>query len=389
MATALIPALQLLKVNDPLPIVGFEKLDAIPKPTIASLTRRAYQTAIEKNYSKQFFLRGTLYRIRCQTMEMANLGKAHEGQNQNIGQYRDGTLFQYNYFKPYYNRECKVERENVGEALDSIGKLHDILVSNGIDMVFVMATDKVQFTHKPISSPPSFFFEKSHDEFQTTYGQLLSDYGIPFFDTYSFLTNEAPKHAEPMFPYAGTHWNALASSLVVDELLSRLNTSAAKPYSINRFARLEETFEQKGRFADNDIGRLLNLFHNPYLKKNKCYIPIFENEDFTPNEGSVILFGDSFSQMLRKSMAMAKDFAPGKILLCDKRVPSKNELNRIVPDLRLVIFEYMTPNMLCLDKDQRVGGKIPPFCELLKKHLEAWRQADSDGERPRKTGLQE
>ena len=369
MAVAMLPALRLAGVRDPMPIHGFEKREEIPKPTLGTFASRAWQTAMEKNLSKQFFLRGILYRTRCQTMEMANLGRAHEGQNQKIGQYRDGTLFQHNYFEIYYNRECKVERDNVGMALECIGNLNEILESKGINMIFTMATDQVKFTRQPIAHPQRWLFRKSHDEFQTAYGRLLSDYGIPFFDTYSFLTNEAPKHAEPLFPYAGTHWNALASSLVVDELLARLNVDSSDPYAINRLDGVVETPGPAASFSDNDIGKLLNLFYNPYLRKNKCYVPVFENKDFAPNKGSVIIFGDSFSMMLRDSMKMSRDFAPDKILMCDKRVPSSAELARILPDLRLVVFVYMAPNMLRLDKDPRVGGKIAPFCELLGKKI--------------------
>ncbi len=304
-------------------------------------------------------------------MEVVNLGVSHEGQNQKIAQFKDGTLFQHNYFQLYFNSKTKVSREDVDKSLEAIGTLGKVLASNGVDMVFVMATDKVQFSQKPLAGLLPVCFRKSHAEFQTEYGRLLADYGIPSFDTFSYLTNEAPRHSESMFPYAGTHWNALASSLVVDELLQRLNAYTAKPYAINRFKQVKEAPCEQSRYCDADIGALLNLFYNPYLKKNKCYLPEFASKRFAPNAGSVILFGDSFSWQMKMSMVMAGDFEPDKILQCDKRVPLPNELKALVPDLRLVLFVYMTQNMLRFDKDPRVGGKIIPFCELLESELKS------------------
>jgi hypothetical protein len=155
----------------------------------------------------------------------------------------------------------------------------------------------------------------------------------------------------------------------VDELLERLNRHSARPYAINHATGVEESNVKPARYRDDDLGRLLNLFYNPCLRKNKSYLPEFECGDFTPNDGSVIIFGDSFSWQLAETMKRAKVFAPGKIMDCDKRIPSANELRCVLPNLRLVVFVYMSRNMLAFDKDPRVGGKIEPFCKLLTEYF--------------------
>lgn len=364
-----VPAMSLFKIKDILPVAGFERLEAIPKLSWTSFKTRQMQTAVETRIAKKFFLRGLMYRTRCQFMEFLNLGASHEGYNQGIGQYRDGSLFEYFYFRDYYNPNCQVKKDIADNVLSAMGELGKVLASNGVDMIFVMAPDKVQFSQKPLAGLTSVLFKKRRDEFQTEFGHLLSSYGISSFDTFSFLTAEAPKHSEPMFPYAGTHWNALASSLVVDELLAQLNRTTPRPYVINHFRGVYETHGKSALFSDEDIGRLLNLLRNPYLAKNKSYLPMFESEEFAPNNGSVIIFGDSFSWGLARSMKLSADFAPEKILVCDKRCPTADELDYFISDLRLVLFVYMTPNMLRLGDHNAIGEKVVPFCHLLENQL--------------------
>lgn len=365
LAVSLVPALTYFGVKDILPVSGYQLVEPPQKLTWRNFKTHKFQANLERRFAKRFFLRGFMYRLRCQTMELANLGVFHEGNNQKIGQFKDGTLFQYVYFNDYYNPNCKLSQGNVSKTLKAIGDLGKVLASNGVDMVFVMATDKIEFMRKPMPGLISALFKKRRDEFQTEFGDLLSANGIPYFDTFSFLTNVAPNHAEQMFPYAGTHWNALASSLVVDELLTRLNSHATKTYTINRLSGVEETSSKSARFKDDDIGLLLNLLYNPYLKKNRRFLPKFEDEDFTPNEGGVIVFGDSFSVELAQSMKMSKDFDPVKTLVLDKRLPSTSELNWVSSNLRLVVFVYVSPHLLRMDRLPQIGGHASTFCRLL------------------------
>jgi hypothetical protein len=222
-------------------------------------------------------------------------------------------------------------------------------------------------TDKPLPWLTSKLFRKHRTEFQSEYAQLLSEYGIASFDTFSFLTNKAPLYAESMFPYAGTHWNALGSALVTEELLTKLNGQSDNRYRINPFVCVEES--PTAKYVDDDIGKILNLFYNPYLRRNVRYVPVFEHADFIPNDGSVILFGDSFSWEIRFSLERSREFKKRKILLCDKRVPSKKELDKVMPDLRMVVFVYVTPNMLNLDVDKRFGLKIEAFCKMVQDLL--------------------
>ena len=370
MVAFMTPALSLFNVKDILPLAGFQSLDVIPSLSFANLKTRKYQTAVERRFAKTFFLRSFLYRLRCQAMELPNLGVYHEGKAQDLGQYADGTLFSFgDYFNCYVNPRFGPLEENFGKSLDTIANLRAVLASNGVDMVFVMAADKVQMTKKPLSWLTSALFRRNHEEFQTGYVRHLSSRGIPCFDAYSFLTNEAPRHAESLFPYTGIHWNALGASLVVDELLTRLNRKSDRPYAINRIVGVEETDIRPAPYRDEDIGRLLNLLYNPYLKKNKCYLPTFEHDDFTPNEGGVIVFGDSFTWEIAESLRRSRDFEPGKVLDFDKRVPRAADLMRLGADLRLVIIVYMSPHMLELDKRSYIRNTISPFCKLVNERV--------------------
>lgn len=378
LAALTIPALSFLGIRDVFPVFGFDRPDPVPALSCEAFLSREWQHALETSFSKTFFLRGLLYRTRCQTMEVLNLGCSHESEQQGIGSLAGGALLEYPYLWCYHDPTVAVSRRTTDAALRPIARLGAILASNGVDMVFVMATDKYQFLDLPAAGLAGMLFGKQRNEFQSEYGRLLSEYGIASFDTYAFLTNEAPKHATPMFPYAGLHWNAQASSLVANELLARLNRTSEKPYAINDFAGVDETVAFMPRFEDNDLGRLLNLLHNPFLEKNRSYLPVFSDNRFAPNEGAVILFGDSFSWEIAQSMEMSGEFSPECILYCNKRVPTARELDAILPELRLVVFVYQTPNMLRLGVNP-VGDQAVRFCGILGRSFPQRRCAPEDG----------
>ena len=64
-------------------------------------------------------------------------------------------------------------------------------------------------------------------------------------------------------------------------------------------------------------------------------------------------------------MKRSKDFDPVKTLVFDKRLPSANELNRISSNLRLVVFVYVTPHFLRMDRWPDIGGPASTLCRLL------------------------
>jgi hypothetical protein len=362
LASAL-PSLHLFGVKDFIKLAGFIKVAPIAKLTVRSFVDRSYQTSLEASYSKSFFLRGLLFKTRCQVYEWVNFGSFHEARDRRIGQFADGTLFSQTYLETYCNPWSRVSKDNVADSLSAISALKEHLASRGIDLVFVMAVDKIQMTDKPLPWLTKVLFKKRRTEFQTEFAQLLSEYGISSFDTHFFLKEKAHLYAEPMFPFAGTHWNALGSGLVTEELLLRLNAQSNQTYRINRFVGVTETPE--ARYADDDLGKLLNLFSNPYLRRNTRYLPKFEDSHFKPNRGSVLLFGDSFSWEIFFSLIRSREFPRKKILICDKRIPSQAEIESVMPDLKLVAFVYVTPNMLNLD--QRFGPKIKKLCEMLQQ----------------------
>ena len=301
-----------------------------------------------------------MYKARCQTYHWFNFGVYHESKN--IGQFADGTLFEKRYLEFYCDPQARVSKDAVRQSLSAIAKLQETLAPCGVDVMFVMAVDKIQMTEKPFPWLTEKLFRKHRTEFQSEYEHLLSDYYIKSLDTHALLTNMMPHYAETMFPYAGTHWNALGASLVVEEILTRLNLHSMKPYRLNHFIGVEEC--PRPHYADDDLGKLLNLFFNPYLKRNKRFLPRYERKSFAPNDGSVIVFGDSFSCEITFSLRRAHEFDNRLVLNCNKRLPTDKEYATILPNLRLVIFVYQTPNMLELDN--RFGSQIKKFCTKVQ-----------------------
>lgn len=307
---------------------------------------------------KPFFMRNTAVRASNQIYEWMNLGLFHSGYSRNIKSLADGALVEEGYLNVYLTPMIYNETSNT-DVLKRISNIAKTLNRRGTKTILVLAPDKLSLYPSSLPWHTKLLWGNKrdyppHPEFM----KALNKHNIRGFNAYSFLQKERKNYTENMFPYAGTHWNALASSLVLEQILTELG------FNVNHFIGVKESEEVI--FADNDMGGLLNMFHNPFLKKNKSYIPIFSDSDSISNEGSVLFFGDSFVGQIATSCSIAKNFSLDKIVMCDKRACTDDEIKLLSKDIKLLVFVYQPPFFMSL---QSTLGKYIETLELQLQQL--------------------
>ena len=365
LALSAIPMLCLLGIRDVGTLGGVESRMMRPSWRLSNMFSRQYVTEMETWYGKSFFLRKWACKVRYQLYAWMNFGQFYaRGPLRTISMLSDGALISKEYQMPYL-RGRKVNAEALVPTVKQIRRLYEILSRNGIDMMFVFAPDKAQLY--PAEEP---WFVRAlwrwHDiQPQQQFSELFSRYGIPHFDAYQYLQEKTEDHSETMFPYAGIHWNALASSLTLEAVVSRLKAESPHgiDYRMKTFIGVRSV--ENAQFNDDDLGELLNLTVNPFLERNIRYVPVYGEASSMSTEGSALVFGDSFTAQLYYSTLRSCLFDPKKVVMCDKRPLLDVELAKIIPDLRLVLFVYQPPHMF--DLGQLFGSQIKSLADSFEK----------------------
>ncbi len=272
---------------------GTEHRVEMPKFTYKGYYDSTYQKRYEEYFAKKFFLRNTCMKTKNQIYDFINFGKVHSGYSGKVIEGKDDVLIEAPYLSPYFtdSKVCEIGHE---AELTNLSKLAKRFNELDIDFIVVLAPDKVGMYPEYVSDFHQWLYKADYTMPQPKFAQILEKYNIPYFDSATYLKGVQCKYEEPFFPVAGTHWNALAAGLAAEEAINVINKNknASKPWQINPLSGLTEV--KKTKYFENDIGNLLNLFHNKSLNKNKMYDPLFAKKGF-PNRGKALVFGDSFS----------------------------------------------------------------------------------------------
>lgn len=325
-------------------LVGTEKKVIVPSVTCKNLENRSFQSAAEEFFAKNFFMRKAALKTRNQLYEYLDFGLFHEGYGRQVVEGRDGFLFEKGYVMMYYSSYNLTEKYYM-PAIRILKELQSFCAQHEIDFVFVMAPDKAQMYAEQLPSWACLWDRKT-EEIQSQVECFLNKHGIVNFNAFQYLADLKGKFSQTFFPISGTHWNALAAALTVDEILRMLNDHSGSAYRLSRFKGVKES--KSGRYSDHDIGTLLNLWNPVQVKRNIAYTPNFSSNDFIPNCGSVLVFGDSFTLAPTLYLRDSKLFSQGCVYQADKRNPTADEFGKMAHDLRLIMLVFQPPNTKAL-----------------------------------------
>ena len=237
---------------------------------------------------------------------------------------------------------CSIRGSKAVKVLNSLAAK---LAKRKIDFVFVLAPDKINIYPEELPTWLNMIGELKSLNTQSELASVLQGQGIPTFDATAFLRIEKDRYVERLFPVAGVQWNALASGLVLEKLLKDFNESGSV-YLINPFLGVKKS--DVVRNADDDLGRLLNLWYCDSLKKNIAYVPEYGNHRMPSNPGTLLLLGDSFVWQISRAAAASNTFPVKSQKVYDKRTPPKEELAAVSPNLKMVVLVFNPPNAWAL-----------------------------------------
>ena len=343
-------------------LYGFEPPKAdMPPLSIRTFADRTFQKSFEDNYARNFFLRKTFLKTRNTLCDYINLSMFHEAYNHTIHEGRGNVLYEVGYLAFHLQaRDPGMMREN--PTMNLLKKAVLRFAEIGVDVVFVLTPDKVTMYPDEIPAYVNMFGELKSMDTQKAVAKFLCDHGMKAFDADGFLRDRKSKYTERMFPVAGIHWNALAAGLVVEELLQSISREGNR-YRFGRFTGVSHTDE--AQYGDEDIGRLLNIWHSRSVERNINLLPCFSQERGKSNDGGVLVTGDSFTAQIGCMLLQGKYFDGHKIVTADKRTLTEAERVVLSRDLRCVMVVLNTINAWALVTDVPNGG----FIGMLAKDL--------------------
>ena len=267
-----LPALVFLGVRESfVDLHGVEPKVEVPPLAVRSFADRTFQKAFEDEYARNFFLRKSLLKTRNTLCEYLNLGMFHEGYSHSILEGRHGVLYEMRYLRHHMKvLDSRSIRGN--ETTEMLKRVSLEFADKGIDFVVVLAPDKVSMYPEDIPTYSGMLGGLRSLDTQRAVTCFLEGQGITVLDAESFLCDRKADFSDRMFPIAGTHWNALASGLVVEELLRRISREGSR-YHNGRFSGVQPSREVL--YHDDDLGKLLNVWHSESLQKNVSLRPVF------------------------------------------------------------------------------------------------------------------
>ena len=367
--TVALPALVLVGVRDVgTKLAGWEAKTGVPELTLAGFTNRTFQTAATEDFSKRFFLRKTCLRTSLQLRDWMNFGLFHYGYRGSLLEGRDGILFERPYQTYHLEGVRTPERTKYEKAFATLREMNEFCRAIGSDFAYFLMPDKSQIYPEYLPRWIDWLWDYSEHDVQSAMARRCEENGITAFDARAFLLDLKTKTDKWIFPPAGTHLNALGDIAACEAFVRHLNAKGRSNLKINPLVGLEP-IDHEWR-ADDDIGRLLNMWDTHHVDRNVRYWPSFAQTNVVMNAGSAFLIGDCFRDSVANAFRDSGLFRQGKVRSSKRRGQRPEDLMDIVRDLKLVAVVFQSFNTGDLDR------KEPELREIFEALKEARRRAD-------------
>ena len=354
-------------------LAGFEKPSPLPSFSLDKFVSCSFQKSFDAFYGKNFFLRKLLLKTKNQIYEYFNLGEFHSGYSGTILQGKGHELYEKAYWYPYYMGIPAVNPRYHKNFLEH-KYLAQLTAGLKMDYMYILAPDKSGFYPENRSYLHSLMFKYKRSAPQPEFSKNLTKYNVPNFDSYTFLKKHDKDFKEKMFPTCGTHWNALAASLVLNEVLSIINKNKTPQnmYRINPFIGLKTASKnKKAIYEDDDLLRLLNLHHTPLKKSHNPLLPVYKHQNFSSNNGKVIIFGDSYTGQIAASLRLSKTFTDYNVHQFGNILPTSKQLLYMLPTARLFLVVYTSTKLFYpTSVERQIRGMISLLEEYISEKAE-------------------
>jgi len=198
---------------------------------------------------------------------------------------KNGMLFIESYIQ---NRKGSVfkGKAQIRNEVRRLKLIQDELKKHNVDFILIFAPGKATFYSELI---PDHYKQRPVTNYQTYINDLTGS-GINFIDMNAWFLKLKGKTNYPLYPLNGTHWSTYGIGLAADSMFRYIEK--LRNIELPGFSWDQVTVSDSMRYADNDVGELLNLWHP--LKPIPMPYPHFIYKQEGKTRPNVVAIGDSY-----------------------------------------------------------------------------------------------
>ncbi len=167
---------------------------------------------------------------------------------------RNGQLYEQMYIDEFCARDGAADETRVSEWASTLRAIQEAVEARGKSFVYLVSPSKAARYPEDLPASASCASRApSMPDKLAPYLAALNENGVRHVDGAGLMSAERPKHAIPLFPRGGTHWNSVGGALALQEATRAL---PAAPIGQLDFASAPAP-EALG--TDRDLLDLLNL----------------------------------------------------------------------------------------------------------------------------------
>lgn len=212
---------------------------------------------------------------------------------------RNGQLYEQMYIDEFCARDGAADETRVGEWASTLRAIQDAIEARGKSFVYLISPSKAARYPEDLPASASCASRAtSMPDKLTPYLAALEKNGVRHVDGAGLMSAQRPKHAIPLFPRGGTHWNSVGGALALQE--------ATRAIPASPIGRLEFLFAPalEALGTDRDLLDLLNLLW-PDVYYPTAAIGRAEEAGACANTPRLLAMGGSFVHQVLAAATLA------------------------------------------------------------------------------------
>lgn len=209
---------------------------------------------------------------------------------------RDGQLIERKYLDDYCARKEGAAAKFATTVIPKLLDIQNYYATRGRVFIYVVTPSKAAYFPNSFSNfQPCPSSTAARETLVPEYMRLLKQAGVHAVDTVALLQTLRLRHDFEMFPNGGIHWNDVAATEVVAEIVREINRQAGREL-VPSF-KFRFTMNQHPSGVDRDLADLLNVLYPPldYVTPKVAFEPSATCADHPASRLNAAIIGTSFS----------------------------------------------------------------------------------------------
>jgi|GEM_PF-2718209 len=262
----------------------------VPKLNWKSFVDESFQKRVESWVMKRNGLWGWLVGTNNQ-IHFSVFNQASSNYGSQVIKGLDGQLFQPMYLKSF-NRTGEVPMDLLKEKVRLLKELQERLDERGIKLLVLISTNVISLY--PDLVPPRYLNTKRLEK-QNSYQvmrPMLDEAGIRYLDANEMLMGIKDNYPFRFFSRSGSHWNDVASCIVTDKLLERVQQLIGKDIARPNCSQYE--LQPEPQASDLDLLQVANLLFTKKFFEPTPYVVSHTGDNAEKYKPKMLFIGTSF-----------------------------------------------------------------------------------------------